>query len=318
MAVNDPSLALSGSTIINSPDGSGSPSSLIPNSARYYAAKASRKLSAGTAVGGLVFPLDNPKYRFKINLSRFNGYTGLGGTPGSINSTGSGTIILPLPSELLDRQDIKYTEYAFGSLGGALGAVVGPSANRIANNLGNTTIQSLGGEVVAAGKELANNAGAVAAGAAAQIAQNSARPVVAGIEAFAGVAINQFFTILLEGPTYKQYHYTWDLLPRDERESRTIRDIIRRLRIAASPDLTGGNLLWKFPEIAQCEFMPHGNGKNTFMYRFKPAVIESLAVDFAPGGGGAGFYKGIDNAPEGVRISIAFKEIEYWLRRDWE
>jgi hypothetical protein len=55
---------------------------------------------------------------------------------------------------------------------------------------------------------------------------------------------------------------------------------------------------------------------DSFLYKFKPCVVESMSVNFAAGGQPS-FFKN-SNAPTEVQIDINFLEIEYWLKEDVE
>ena len=218
-----------------------------------------------------------------------------------------GSITLPLPvgSSLQDTQDVKYSEYKFGPGYGTFGNQVGPG---IADSVktGELKLPSLAD----AATGLARTAAGI--GLAGVDQSSILGPVAKAAEAFAGLAVNQFYTILLDGPTYKRYSLTFNLAPHSEVESGLIRDIIRRLRLAAAPGLTAAGLMWSFPELVQCVFIPQGDPVDTYMYRFKPAVLDSVSAQYAPNGESAAFYK--TGAPESVRLTLNFQEIEYWIR----
>ena len=48
------------------------------------------------------------------------------------------------------------------------------------------------------------------------------------------------------------------------------------------------------------------------MYKFKPCVLEAFLVNYTPTSRAA-FYKGQENAPEGMIFTMRFIELEYWL-----
>jgi hypothetical protein len=248
----------------------------------------------------LQFPHDAPKYWMGITLSEYAWSMGNGG--GVIN-TGNvlGAIRLPIPTQLEDVQRVEYDQtFKFGPLwGGLTSAAVGlaggdASAWDTAQRVGETA-----GAAVMDGARQVPGLGTAAGGA----------------QAYTGLAPNQFFTVLLKGPQFKTYSLDFVLQPRTPAESATIRDIIQVLRWAAAPDLTAGGALWKFPTVVVPTFVPQGNGNETYMYRFKPAVMTDVGAAYNPFGPPS-FYRGT-GAPESVRLTIHFLELEYWLKRDF-
>ena len=71
-----------------------------------------------------------------------------------------------------------------------------------------------------------------------------------------------------------------------------------------------GGALMGYPSIANIQLFP----SDEYLYKFKPAVIESMQVNFAPGNT-PGFFKN-SQAPTEVLLTIQVKEIVYWLAED--
>lgn len=263
---------------------------------------------------------DTPKYGFIIALATFTGYSGFGGIgatsienlinndASNIKSNFNGTIVLPLPSggDMIDRQDLDYSQHKFGP---GWGTAI-PAAAPIIQNMVTQGQLPTGAELQSIGKQ-------VLPGAATQTFLDN--NLAAGGLATVGMAVNQFQTVLFDGPTYKRYTFSFRMAPHNAQESQQIRDIIVRLRMAAAPALGAYNIFWNFPEIVQCAYIPQlDNVKETYMYAFKPAVLTSVAVNYAPNGEVGAFYRGGNGAPESVIISLSFLEIEYWIRQNFQ
>jgi len=276
-----------------------------------------------------------PKYFFIIGLANRSEF-GVGGLPPSTGRpTGAftvtnGYVILPLPKGLEDRQTINYSEYDLGPFLGNLFNQIGVGAIQTAaqralqaNSLSEAlkAFEDLAASTSATAQERAQArdiyASLAQAGSASAL-QNILGPTITqGLETIGGVAINQFHTILLRGPAYKEHVLTFFLNPRNAQESTNIRDIIKRLRAAAAPHLLGpGNAFWGFPQVASCQFVPQGSdAQQTYMYAFKPAVIQAVSARY-DNGDTVAFYKQ-QGAPESIVLSIALKEIEYWTSEDY-
>jgi hypothetical protein len=134
-----------------------------------------------------------------------------------------------------------------------------------------------------------------------------------------GVAPNQWMTILMEGPLYKRFSFTWSFSPREFRESDDLRKIIRSFNNWMAPSVKGGGFVWGFPKIFWVSILPNSK----FMMKFKPAVLESFMVIPTPKG--ASFYhnegataENGDNPPEGISMEMKFLELEYWTEGDYK
>jgi hypothetical protein len=299
------------------------PASVSFVSAAGAQAQAQARMTQNGTIFTKTYSLQKPRYGFVIALAQFTGYTGLGGIGSTsigqlVNNQGTsfksnflGTITLPLPAAqtMVDKQDVHFNEYQFGPGYGTVGNAIGPAVaqtlqtGQVPNNAGQNLIDSIPAA-----------AGGIALGAGQKT------PVVSEMinigAAFGGMAVNQFRTVLLDGPTYKRYTFSFMLSPHNSQESTMIRDIIARLRKAAAPALGALNLFWDFPEIAQCVYIPQMDDVNTtYMYPFKPAVLTSVEASYAPNGVAPAFFS--TTAPESVQLTLSFLEIEYWIAQNY-
>jgi hypothetical protein len=142
-------------------------------------------------------------------------------------------------------------------------------------------------------------------------------PVKNEAMARSGLTPNQMLTVMLQGPTYKEHSFSWKLYPRNAKESLTIRSIISKLKDSARPGTDVNRQFFEFPRLFNLSF--HINGKTftgendagNYFFAFKPAVLMGISVNYTPSGQPS-LYKGI-GAPDGVEITLNFKEVEYWL-----
>jgi hypothetical protein len=128
----------------------------------------------------------------------------------------------------------------------------------------------------------------------------------------AGVAANPFLTLLFKSPTFKTHTFSWKLAPNNIEESVQLQKIVNMFRKHMLPSLanSGGGTLLSYPDIVQVNLFPN----EEFLYKFKPCIVESMSVNFAPTSSPS-FFKN-SNAPTEVQLSINLKEIEYWLQDD--
>jgi hypothetical protein len=137
------------------------------------------------------------------------------------------------------------------------------------------------------------------------------------LKAFTGLAPNQFLTVLLQGPSYKEHDFSWKLAPRNPKESESVRLIIATLNNAMAPAMGGatGNAFFQFPKIFSIAFN-NPNGEMKYLYKFKPCVLKTMSVNYMPSGAPA-FYRQTE-APDAVEIRCHFMELEFWLQGDFD
>jgi hypothetical protein len=56
------------------------------------------------------------------------------------------------------------------------------------------------------------------------------------------------------------------------------------------------------------------NPTSKYLYKFKPCVVESFSVNYAPNG--PAFYRKT-TAPAALSVSITFQEVELWTKNDF-
>jgi len=216
-----------------------------------------------------------------------------------------GGVRLPVPNQLAETFNVSYDSSASadstvgaaieGGLQGRNG--VGSSGNVI-GSIASAVTGALGGKAVQTASALGTKAGL---------------DVPQALQ-LGGLAQNPFLTVLFKSPNFRKHTFSWKLMPNNEQESNTAREIIQTFRSNMLPALApnaGGTLL-TYPNMAIINLYPD----ETLLYKFKPCVVESLTVNYAAGGQPS-FFKGT-NAPTHIELSINLLEIEYWLKEDIE
>lgn len=243
---------------------------------------------------------DLPKYYMSILISRYyrpNLLSAAGGEP-------LANISLPLPSPLNDALNVAYDEEDINMV---LGTGVNAAMNKINGSNPRPDTENIG-----SGATIAGMVGSVFGRVPI------ARDLTDAARAWYGVSPNQFFVILLKGPKYKTFEFQWRFSPKTPTESENLRATLQYLRNAISPGLGAFGAVFRFPRLFSIAFVPNSK----YLYKFKPAVCESLTVNYTPAGQPA-FYRtggkttsGL-NAPEGVDVAMRFLELEYWLDGDF-
>jgi hypothetical protein len=273
------------------------------------------------SVDGLTYPTDVPKYFMMFNVSGYTRQSLM--TVGTL--TPEATVVLPLPEQLVDTNHVEFGEAALGSFGQGINAVEATSGPKMKNVISSVQQITSARDISSAwgiAKNAFNNSGLSVGDAVTGVVTAATSGAFSSLPGEAqaafgvlGFAPNEFFTVLLKGPVYKRHHFSWRFSPRNEQESRNLRKIIQSFNNWKAPGLALGGALFTFPKLFQIGFSPN----SSYLYKFKPAVLEDFVIDYAASGLPTFFRADNDglNAPESIAFSMSFLEIEYWIEGDF-
>jgi hypothetical protein len=251
-------------------------------------------------------------------------------TRASVSTGPSSSIILPLPKQLVENNNITVD----GKDLGILGSLTADIASRGGDAIG-SLMETLRDTGASAYEQIQNGAfGDVAKSALSstnfliRAGIGSLSPQIQdGISAATGDAVNPHQTLTFDGVALKDHTFTFEFAPESTAQSEKIRDAIKILKRAALPEyqsVGGGNGaggsntlsrgLLKYPNLIEVSFV---GLDQEFFYRFKPAMIRDISVDYSPqgnallngGGGGA--------RPAFITLTISFKEQAIWTKEDY-
>jgi hypothetical protein len=132
--------------------------------------------------------------------------------------------------------------------------------------------------------------------------------------AVAGYPINPRIEVLFSNTPQRQFNFEFLMAPRNEKESDTIRNIVRTLRFHSAPEIdTVAGIIPTFIPPADFDIkFYNGNTENLNVPRINTCVLERCEVDYSPTGVWSTFSNG---QPVAVRLSLAFREIELVHKR---
>jgi hypothetical protein len=260
----------------------------------------------------IIFPSDLPTRNVPFMSMEFERYQRR-----SINEQPSYTsqmrIILPIPENLVETTSVSYSKEALGSAVGA-----------ITNSLsGVTNIGSSGGlsDIV---QNIGSRLGGAAAGVGTEAISNLVRGSLAntGFEGYAdrainaasalsGITTNPFEVILFKTPNFRTHTFGWDFIPNTLQESETLKQLIETFKYHSLPGISAaGSVFFSYPEILKINFRP----RDEYLYKFKPSVVESVRVNYAPNK--PSFVKS-SGAPAAIQFQINIQEIEIMTKADF-
>tara|TARA_B100001113_G_scaffold332515_1_gene309623 strand:- start:652 stop:1794 length:1143 start_codon:yes stop_codon:yes gene_type:complete len=233
----------------------------------------------------------------------------------------NGTILLPIPSNL---QDTNQVEYGSSSLNGLAATGVQAAEGIMRTQLGGNQdpfgIQQI--QNVAAGVKNSVTEGVGDSGAASNALTKflSAKAInifggnVTANQLLArgnGEVLNPNMELLFNGPTLRNFRFNFKLTPRNEKEAEQVRLIIRAFKRNMAPQAQGGSLQsgnWflKTPNVFSLRYRT-GRKNHPFLHRFKQCFLENCSVNYT----GEGVHTTYDDGtPVSMILDLTFKEIQ--------
>ena len=191
-----------------------------------------------------------------------------------------GSVTLPIPSQLADTNAVGWNNSSFNDLQLAgIGA-----ASRIMNSGGN-----IGAEVQdivekgldALGNQTQAGKQAVQALLLGQLPgiNKSANEILGRMN---GQMLNPNLELIFNGPTLRQFQYSFRLTPRSDLESRMVRSIIRFFKQGMSVKETTTNMFLSSPNVFQPRFYNKQGKQHTFINVIKKCACNSFTVNYVP------------------------------------
>ena len=236
------------------------------------------------------------------------------------NKTILGTIFLPIPNQIQDQNGVNWGSDSLNGL-----AAAGVDAASAVMQSGD-----IGKAFTTAGNQMSNFTSKILSsgngGRNAMNAQLSAAIVNAlggnttgsGLLARAsGQILNPNMELLFNGVTLRSFNFTFDLAPRDQPESTTIKKIIRvfkKYMAAKTTSANSGNGLFiASPDVFQLTYKK-GNTNHPFLHTFKPMALLNASVNYT----GSGVYATYrDGTPVHMQLTLSFQELNPIYNEDY-
>ena len=234
----------------------------------------------------------------------------------------TGTIILPIPANIQDTNSVDYSDSKLDGLQGAAAASVYDLMN---TDVSKTNIAS------AAGTAATNFQGELAAGGvtptkAKDLALTKLTSAALGIfggnvtanQLYArarGEVINPNMEVLFNGPKLRAFKFSFKMTPRNEREARQCKLIIRAFKRNMAPKAEQDNKFFlKTPNIFELRYRT-GLSNHPFLHKFKQCFLTDVNVNYTADG----VYSTYDDAtPVSMILDLSFKELEPIFDTDYD
>ena len=234
----------------------------------------------------------------------------------------AGTILLPIPANLQDTNNVRYDTSSLNGL-----AAAGVSAVQTAIGGRGNAATSIGGAIDNIGTGISEFKNKVDVGVGneavatdiinKQIAASAVNIFGANVTVNQllargnGEVINPNMELLFGGPTLRNFRFNFKLTPRNEKEAEQVKLIIRAFKRNMAPQAQGGTLdsgTWflKTPNVFKLRYRS-GRNDHPFLHKFKQCFLSDMQVTYT----GEGVYATYDDkTPVSMVLDLSFKEIE--------
>ena len=151
--------------------------------------------------------------------------------------------------------------------------------------------------------------------ALAQYFQGQATGVKGILARTKGQVINPNMELIFNGPQLRPFNFTFKMSPRDERESITIKKIIRMFKQSMAPARSESSLFLKAPNTYKLQFLEGSAREHKFLPKIKECAMTGFNVNYTPDGNYATYR---NSAMVAVELSFSFQELEPIFNNDYD
>ena len=218
-----------------------------------------------------------------------------------------GSVLLPVPNAVNDANSCSWGQDTMNAAQIAASDIAMKTITEGAGAGLSATEKSIAG----VGKE----GGADAKDAIAQYFTGQATGVKGILARTKGQVINPNMELIFNGPQLRPFNFTFKMSPRDERESITIKKIIRMFKQSMAPARSESSLFLKAPNTYKLQFLEGSAREHKFLPKIKECAMTGFNVNYTPDGNYATYR---NSAMVAVELSFSFQELEPIFNNDYE
>jgi len=240
-----------------------------------------------------------------------------------------GTVILPIPSGIQDNNAISWGDDTMNSMTAGIAAaaisdikkpLAGQAATAFAGLIGQLRglklpEQSINNVMAMLGSDASPDNPMFKTSVISLLLKNAGveLPPETILARGAGIVPNSNLELLFQGPTLRQFGFSWRMSPRSDLEAKNVKRIIRFFKQGSAPrkisnmsGIVANTLFLGTPNVFKLSYKT-GNEEISGLNKFKICARVNMSVVYAPDGQWASYDKG---QPVSVQMSLNFQEIE--------
>ena len=130
-----------------------------------------------------------------------------------------------------------------------------------------------------------------------------------------GKVLNPNLELLFGGPMLRQFNYNFRFTPREEREAREVKNIIKFFKKNMAPIRTTGRLFLKTPNVFKLKYFFKNGQAHPFLNKIKVCALKDISVDYTPDGS---YMTYDDGSMTSYNLTMTFGELNPIYAEDYE
>ena len=128
-----------------------------------------------------------------------------------------------------------------------------------------------------------------------------------------GKVLNQNLELLFSGPGLRTFSYNFRFTPREEREARMVRSIIKMFKKAMAPRLSEKQLFLKSPHVFKLKYYYKNGQEHPFLNKIKTCALTNFNIQYAPDGS---YMTYDDGSMTSYTVNMSFGELNPIYEKD--
>ena len=130
-----------------------------------------------------------------------------------------------------------------------------------------------------------------------------------------GKVMNPNLELLFNGPRLRQFNYNFRFTPREEREAREVRRIIKFFKKNMAPQRVNSKLFLKTPNVFKLKYIFKGGRQHPFLNKIKMCALTQFNVTYAPDGS---YMTYDDGSMTAYNVNMTFGELNPIYENDYD
>ena len=250
---------------------------------------------------------DNSGNNYGGNYSEYD-ITGLGG--GEFDSSQYKKIVLYMPEDISQSDSRTWREASIGPLQMAALRAAGSMIGGAGSGQFWTGVDNATNEVLSDTSILPALLRGVGTNTAAKALNMESDQISGGL---IGQVVNPNLEVFFSKVGLRTFQFRWILVPRNERESRIIKEMVWQFKKASAPELAQGGWFTTVPHVFKIQYKT-GSQDNHWLNKMKACALTNINVNYTA----AGSYSTLeDGAPTAVGLQMNFQELKAIISEDY-
>ena len=256
------------------------------------------------------YPLNKDRKRFdylqvtakKYKPSSFGGVEGMTQDAEDRNMASVGSVYLPMQPGLAESSNVNWGGETINALEAAAANIAGSTIKGAGEDAGAMIAGFLGGSKDAL-KTVFGEGGINSGDVAAYFAGQAVGKNV--FTRTTGKIMNPNLELLFSGPSLRTFNYNYQFTPREHREAKEIRSIIKFFKKNMAP-IRKGKLFLESPNVFKLKYIFKNGGQHPFLNKIKLCALQSFNVQYTPDGS---YMTYDDGSMTSYTASMTFQEL---------